>query len=69
MSGGRLEIEVAPAGIVPPLEVPDAVHKEGDRRRSHGSSLLAGAARCNTIRPAPRPVGTRIWLMDYMGWI
>ena len=52
MSGGRLEIEVAPAGtIVPAFEVLDAVHKKVHRRRPHRRRLLGRqAARRDAVR-------------------
>ena len=70
MSGGRLEIEVAPAGtIVPAFEVLDAVHKKVIDRGHTAAAYWVGKQRAATLfGPAPGgPFGMD--MMDYMGWI
>ena len=70
MSGGRLEIEVAPAGtIVPAFEVLDAVHKKVIDGGHTAAAYWVGKQRAATLfGPAPGgPFGMD--MMDYMGWI
>jgi TRAP-type mannitol/chloroaromatic compound transport system substrate-binding protein len=70
MSGGRLEIEVAPAGtIVPAFEVLDAVHKKVIDGGHTAAAYWVGKQRAATpFGPAPcGPFGMD--MMDYMGWI
>ena len=70
MSGGRLVIDMLPAGsIVPPFEVLDAVHK-GVIDAGHSSAAYwVGKHRAGTLfGPAPGgPLGMD--MMDYMGWL
>lgn len=70
MSGGRLVIDVLPAGsIVPPFEVLDAVHK-GVIDAGHSSAAYwVGKHRAATLfGPAPGgPLGMD--MMDHMGWL
>ena len=70
MSGGRLEIEVAPAGtIVPAFEVLDAVHKKVIDGGHTAAAYWVGKQRAATLfGPAPGgPFGMD--MTDYMGWI
>ena len=70
MSGGRLEIEVVPAGtIVPAFEVLDAVHKKVIDGGHTAAAYWVGKQRAATLfGPAPGgPFGMD--MMDYMGWI
>ena len=70
MSGGRLDIEVAPAGtIVPAFEVLDAVHKKVIDGGHTAAAYWVGKQRAATLfGPAPGgPFGMD--MMDYMGWI
>ena len=70
MSGGRLEIEVAPAGtIVPAFEVLDAVHKKVIDGGHTAAAYWVGKQRAATLfGPAPGgPFGMD--MIDYMGWI
>ncbi len=70
MSGGRLVIDMLPAGsIVPPFEVLDAVHK-GVIDAGHSSAAYwVGKHRAATLfGPAPGgPLGMD--MMDHMGWL
>ena len=70
MSGGRLEIEVAPAGtIVPAFEVLDAVHKKVIDGGHTAAAYWVGKQRAATLfGPAPGgPFGMD--MIDYMGWM
>src|SRR4030095_15276939 len=70
MSGGRLEIGVAPAGtIVPAFEVLDAVHKKVIDGGHTAAAYWVGKQRAATLfGPAPGgPFGMA--LMGAMGWI
>ena len=70
MSGGRLEIEVLPAGtLVPAFEVLDAVHKKVIDGGHTAAAYWVGKHRAATLfGPAPGgPFGMD--MMDYMGWI
>lgn len=70
MSGGRLEIELLPAGaLVPAFEVLDAVHKQVLDGGHTASAYWVGKHRAAALfGPAPGgPFGMD--LLDYMGWI
>lgn len=70
MSGGRLEIEVLPAGtLVPAFEVLDAVHKKVIDGGHTAAAYWVGKNRAATLfGPAPGgPFGFDI--MDYQGWL
>ncbi|MBI3517197.1 MAG: TRAP transporter substrate-binding protein [Proteobacteria bacterium] len=70
LSGGRLEIEVLPAGtIVPAFEVLDAVHKQVIDGGHTAPAYWVGKQRAATLfGPAPGgPLGMD--MMDYMGWL
>jgi len=70
MSGGRLEIEVLPAGtVVPAFEVLDAVHKKVIDGGHTAAAYWLGKHRAATLfGPAPGgPFGMD--MTDYMGWI
>jgi TRAP-type mannitol/chloroaromatic compound transport system substrate-binding protein len=70
MSGGRLEIEGAPAGtIVPAFEVLDAVHKKVIDGGHTAPAYWVGKQKAATLfGPAPGgPFGMD--MIDYMGWI
>jgi TRAP-type mannitol/chloroaromatic compound transport system substrate-binding protein len=70
MSGGRLEIEVLPAGtIVPAFEVLDAVHKQVLDGGHTAAAYWVGKHRAATLfGPAPGgPFGMD--MTDYMGWL
>lgn len=70
LSGGRLVIDLLPAGsVVPPFEVLDAVHK-GVIDGGHSSAAYwVGKNRASTLfGPAPGgPLGMD--MLDYMGWL
>src|SRR5262249_26895359 len=70
VSGGRLEIEVLPAGtIAPAFEVLDAVHKQVIDMGHTGAAYWVGKHRAATLfGPAPGgPFGMDF--VDYMGWM
>ena len=70
MSGGRLEIEVLPAGaVVPPFEVLDAVHRHILDGGHTAPAYWVGKNRAATLfGPAPGgPFGMD--MIDYMGWL
>ena len=70
MSGGRLEIEVAPAGtLVPAFEVLDAVHKQVIDGGHTAAAYWVGKHRAAALfGPAPGgPFGMDI--VDIMGWM
>ncbi len=70
MSGGRLEIEVLPAGaVVPAFEVLDAVHKQVLDGGHTAPAYWVGKNRAATLfGPAPGgPFGMD--MIDYMGWL
>ena len=70
MSGGRLEIEVLPAGtMVPAFEVLDAVHKKVIDGGHTAAAYWVGKHRAATLfGPAPGgPFGMD--MIDYIGWL
>jgi TRAP-type mannitol/chloroaromatic compound transport system substrate-binding protein len=70
LSGGRLEIEVLPAGaLVPAFEVLDAVHRQVIDGGHTAAAYWVGKNRAATLfGPAPGgPFGMD--LVDYMGWL
>ena len=70
MSGGRLEVEVAPAGqIVPAFEVLDATHKQVIDGAHSAAAYWVGKNRAAALfGPAPGgPLGFDA--QDYMGWL
>ena len=70
MSGGRLDIEVLPAGtIVPAFEVLDAVHKQVIDGGHTAAAYWTGKNRAATLfGPTPGgPFGFDI--LDYQGWL
>jgi len=70
MAGGRLKIEVMPAGtVVPAFEVMDATHKKVLDGSHSAAAYWVGKHRAAALfGPAPGgPLGMD--LIDYMGWI
>jgi TRAP-type mannitol/chloroaromatic compound transport system substrate-binding protein len=70
MSGGRLLIELLPAGaVVPPFEVLDAVHKKVVHGGHTAPAYWVGKNRAATLfGPAPGgPFGMD--MVDYLGWL
>jgi TRAP-type mannitol/chloroaromatic compound transport system substrate-binding protein len=70
LSGGRLEIEVLPAGaLVPAFEVLDAVHKQAIDGGHTAAAYWVGKNRAATLfGPAPGgPFGMDF--IDYLGWL
>jgi TRAP-type mannitol/chloroaromatic compound transport system substrate-binding protein len=70
MTGGKLEIEVLPAGtIVPAFEVLDATHKQVIDGAHSAAAYWVGRQRAASLfGPAPGgPLGMD--MMDYMGWL
>lgn len=70
MSGGRLEIDVAPAGqIVPAFEVLDATHKKVIDGAHSAAAYWVGKHRAAALfGPTPGgPFGFDV--LDYMGWL
>jgi TRAP-type mannitol/chloroaromatic compound transport system substrate-binding protein len=70
MSGGRLEIEVLPAGaVVPAFEVLDAVHRQVIDGGHTAAAYWVGKNRAATLfgPAAGGPFGMD--MIDYMGWL
>ncbi len=70
MSGGRLEIEVLPAGsIVPAFEILDAVHKRVLDGGHTASAFWVGRNRASALFGASPGGPFGMDLSDYLGWI
>ena len=70
LSGGRLEIEVLPAGsVVPAFEVLDAVHKRVLDGGHTASAFWAGRNRAAVLFGATPGGPFGMDLTDYLGWI